>query len=190
VNLLAKTVFEHDPTCNWIVAGGDDTLPDPNKAPDEIALECEEYFGKVHALEARDDYGTWRKLRHQTFGVMQPTGCRFAGGSIDRIAGSPWLGREFCERMYGGTGPYFDGYSHMFLDEELQNVAIKLGVFWQRPDLTHQHNHFCRTPDGGVNWANPMPEHLKKWNTQQHWNESKALFLSRQATGFPGHEPI
>ena len=169
VNLLAKTILAKDPEAVWIVTGGDDTQPDARPA-DEIAVECAEHFGG-------------------TFGVMQPTGDRWAGGSIDRIAGSPWLGLEFCERMYQGNGPLFEGYSHMFVDEELQAVALALGVFWQRRDLTHHHNHYLRAQDG-VNWCAGVPPHLVQWNTQSHWNESQALFAARQAAGFPGHEPI
>jgi hypothetical protein len=84
----------------------------------QIAKECTAHFGG-------------------TFGVMQPTGDRWANGSIDRICGSPWLGREFCTRMYHGKGPMYGGYLHMFGDEELQHVATRLGVLWQRRDLTH-----------------------------------------------------
>ena len=49
----------------------------------------------------------------RTFGVMQPTGDRWGErngiATIDRIAGSPWMGREFCRRMYHGSGPMYNG---------------------------------------------------------------------------------
>ena len=130
----------------------------------------------------------------RTFGVMQPTGDRWGdhgegnGAVIDRIAGSPWMGREFCRRMYHGSGPLYNGYYHNFADEELQNVAQKLGVFWQRRDLIHEHRHWAR-PRGDVR---DMPEWAAKINdpAQSDWDKSKALFAARKAAGFPGHEPL
>jgi hypothetical protein len=165
VNALASEALRRDRGCNWIVIGGDDTEPDPNHVPEDIALDCEEHFGG-------------------TFGVMQPTGDRWADGSIDRICGSPWIGREFCQRMYGGNGPLWHEFSHMFVDEHLQGVAVKLGVLWQRRDLIHLHRHCLRTETHGVNWAQGLDAHLMRWNTQQHWNESKAIFQRLKAGGF------
>lgn len=172
VNALVKEVLALDPEYHWIAIGGDDTYPD-NHTPGDIARECTEHFGG-------------------TFGVMQPTGDRWADGSIDRICGSPWLGREFCERMYGGKGPLCDEYRHMFADEELFELAVKLDVLWQRRDLTHFHNHFCRV-ENAVDWDKgraTMPEFLREANSQEHWRKYKALFASRKAAGFPGYEPL
>lgn len=171
INMLSRLVLAHVPHAEWIVSGGDDTFPDPNHWAEEIAAQCREHF-------------------QGTFGVMQPTGDRWANGTIDRICGSPWLGRDFCLRMYGGNGPMCDLYEHMFGDEELQQVAIRTGVLWQRPDLTHLHRHYFRSPSNGVNYLAPIPRHMVEFNGQKHWNESQALYLSRQAAGFPGHEPL
>jgi hypothetical protein len=94
-NSLIMDVLAMDTACDWVVTGGDDTDPDPTKRADVIAAECSYHFTE----------GFWNQLGIQefsTFGVMQPTGDRFADGSIDRIAGSPWIGREFCKRAYGG----------------------------------------------------------------------------------------
>jgi len=180
INDLCKEVLAHDPSCDWIVTGGDDTLPDPNHTAEEIADNCSAYFANFD-----DD-------PMSTFGVMQPTGDRFAGGCIDRIAGSPWLGRSFCERVNGGRGPFWPEYTHCFGDEELQNVAIKLGVFWQRPDLIHKHMHFMRRDDSidSPAVARPIPQHLIEANSRPHWDKYKAIFEARKAAGFPGHEPL
>jgi len=164
VNYLAKRVLAENPDCDWIVCGGDDTWPEMNRLPMDISTECITHFG-----------GTW--------GVMQPTGDRWGDGSIDRICGSPWMGREFCDRINGGNGPLWHQYSHMFVDSELQEVATRLGILWQRRDLTHYHEHFMRKGE-------PMPEFLKAANSQSHWDRFKALFENRRAAGFPGHEPI
>lgn len=190
INKLVKTILKHDEDVDWVVSGGDDTLPDPDHTEEEIAAQCEDYFEEPGGV--KDGTRSWINA---TFGVMQPTGDRWGVGEhapdrtsayIDRVAGSPWLGREFCRRMYGGKGPMFEGYKHMFADEELQAVATKLGVFWQRPDLTQRHNHWAR-PRG--NRAD-MPGFAADINSPQHWQESKALFEQRKAAGWPGSEPI
>ncbi len=169
-NVLAREILKADPEAEWIVGGGDDYLPDLTHRAEDIARECTEHFGG-------------------TFGLMQPTGDRWGPAPdrayIDGIAGSPWMGREWCRRMYGGEGPMFGGYLHMFGDEELQNVAIKLGVFWQRRDLVQFHDHWGRNGR-----REDMPDFLRPVNTAQHWSESQRLFNRRRAAGWPGHEPI
>lgn len=203
VNLLVASTLAYSSSVEWFVTGGDDYFPDPTKRAEEIAVECNAQF-------ERHDGGLFH---HRTFGVMQPTGdrwgetacpaclrkllpsdgCQACGGTgrqatIDRIAGSPWMGREFCRRMYHGSGPMYNGYFHNFADEELQNVAIKLGVFWQRPDLVQEHRHWAR-PRG--DWKD-CPEWARKINDPRlsDWDKSKALFAARKAAGFPGHEPL
>jgi hypothetical protein len=198
VNELAALVLRLDEKCDWIVTGGDDTLPDPNKRADEIAEECSNLFAG-RSFRARRERGA--NLGHETglfsstFGVMQPTGDRWGGipqlpeghphrgPYIERVAGSPWLGREWCERMYGGDGPLWHGWRHMFVDQELQEVALRLGVLWQRPDLVQYHNHYARTP------GTKPPPYILHAVSAQHWAESQALFSLRKAAGFPGHEP-
>lgn len=171
VNTMALAVLrQNNLACDWIVTGGDDVLPDQNHTPEEIAAQCTEHFGG-------------------TFGVMQPTGDRWADGSIDRICGSPWMGREFCQRMYGGQGPLWPGWFHCFVDEELQCVAKRMGVLWQRPDLTHEHKHWIRR-DGpeDVDWEAVEPEHLKDKNVTLQ--RDRPLFNRRKIQGFPGHVPL
>jgi hypothetical protein len=173
VNALVAEILCRDSDAAWVVTGGDDTDPDNSHMAREIAEECSKHFTG-------------------TFGVMQPTGDRWDGGCIDRICGSPWLGREFCERANQGRGPLWYEYTHMFVDEELQNVAIGLGILWQRPDLTHIHHHFCRVGDR-VDWARgrqAMPEFLREANSLAHWEKFRALFQARRAAGFPGSEPL
>lgn len=166
INLLTREILSMDTDCQWVVTGGDDIEPDLAHSPDEIAAQLTSYFGG-------------------TFGVCQPTGDRWSWGGgpiIERIAGSPWLGREWCERAYSGNGPLYDGYLHCFSDEELQQVAIRLGVFWQRPDLIHLHQHWGRG-------AEPKPEW---WDgiAGADYHNARPLFELRRASGFPGHEPL
>lgn len=185
VNAMAYAVFADDPACDWIVATGDDTDPDPTKRAGEIARECSDYF-RQHAnlFDLRTTIAG-----RDTFGVMQPTGDPWRdtqGRIIERIAGSPWLGREWCRRINRGVGPLWPEYTHCFADEELQNVAIKLGVFWQRPDLTHHHDNWARERHERAD----MPAFLTEANSPEHWEKYSKLFAERKAAGFPGHEPI
>lgn len=187
VNALVTDVLETDPSCDWIVTGGDDILPDPNHTAEEIADSCTEHFGGPYAL-----YG--HKRPQNTFGVMQPTGDRWGdsprsrkefgedrGAYIDRVCGSPWMGREFCQRIYGGKGPLWPEYRHMYVDQELFDVATKLGILWQRRDLIHEHQHWGRSA------TQQIPEFLKSVNTPEHFAEAKALYDRRAAFGF---EPL
>ncbi len=208
VNFLASKIMQVEPSCDWIVTGGDDTLPDPNHTADQIAAQCSEKFYTAIECACPPNRPAWSEIpipspcgsgkdapswkRWSTFGVMQPTGDRFAGGSIDRIAGSAWMGREWCLRINQGKGPLWPEYFHMFEDEELQNVATKLGVFWQRPDLIHKHMHFQRESDAidSPAVAKPVPPHLVYANSKENWDKMKAIFDWRKANGFPGHEPL
>ena len=177
VNLLAKKVLDLDPSATWMIASGDDTDPDPHD-PQEIAQECLDHF-----------YGR--------FGVMQPTGDTWNCSptysdrpTIERVAGSPWLGRQWCRSAYGGRGPLWPEYYHNFADEDLQHVATKLGVFWQRSDLIHLHHNWARaeTIEERVRIAvQGPPEHLIAANA--HWTADEKLFFARRDAGFPGSDP-
>lgn len=183
-NLLARFVLEKFPDAQWIVGGGDDTLPDAGYTADAIAAQCDQHFG-----------GT---AKVGTFGVMQPTGDRWGddagsralfgehrGAMIDRFAGSPWMGREWCERAYGGRGPMFEGHHHCWADEELQCVAERLGVFWQRRDLCHLHEHWLR--DGVMDLAKAP----QSWAVADaDYRNGRALFEERKRLGFPGSNPL
>lgn len=194
VNRLIAEVMKHYPGAEWFVLGGDDTEPDMNYTAEEIARQCCEYFKTLHYPEWTSCKGRFTEMNQttSTFGVMQPTGDRWAKGSIDKIAGSPWIGREFARRMYQGNGPLWPDYTHNFVDQELQEVAIQYGVFQQRRDLIHLHRHFMRESDDLESNAvvNPTPPHLVKWTTREHWNQAKEIFTRRKALCFPGSEPI
>ena len=49
-NGLIKAVLAMDTACDWIVTGGDDTDPDPNKRAYEIAAECSEHFWENYCM--------------------------------------------------------------------------------------------------------------------------------------------
>lgn len=170
VNALALTVLSMDPACDWVVTGGDDVFPDTSKHPDRIARECSRYFGGEGVIRSED-----AECLFGSYGVMQPIGDSWGGG--DRVAWSPWMGREWCLKANQGAGPLHPDYFHMFVDEHLQGAAKAQGCFWQRKDLTHTHKHWVRE-------NRPMPGYLRAVNTDSHWNEAKAIFNRHQAGGF------
>ncbi len=168
INVLCKRILAEPQDGNWIVSGGDDTEPSDIE-PNEISAECTIHFGG-------------------SFGVMQPTGDKklWPGSAIDKFAGSPWMGREFCRRINGGNGPMREEFHHMHGDEALQCIAEKHGVFWQRPDLTHSHQHYLRP---GPSFTG-IPDFMKEPNSPQHWAKSSRIFNELKAANWPGSDPI
>lgn len=194
VNSLIQEILKNsvDRSARWFVIGGDDTLPDPNKRADEIASEIERWFEGGARIRGESCGCLTCKDRMGSVGVMQPTGDRFADGQIDRICGSAWIGRTFAERVYRGLGPLWPEYTHMFVDDELQQVAMKYGCFLQRPDLCQLHMQHARATDAIDSPAKDtmrIPPHIKHDGyTQEHWEKYERLFNRRKAEGFPGSE--
>jgi hypothetical protein len=175
VNLLADTILRNDPACDWIVIGGDDVEPDLAHTADEIAFECTRHFSG-------------------TFGIMQPIGHKWGdrqGPYIERVCGSAWIGREWCQRANQGRGPLFPEFEHMFVDQALQEVAVHLGVLWQHEGLNQIHRHWG-LPKPGERLAprDRMPAFLEKWNTPEHWNKSKTILDRLRKNGFKECLPI
>lgn len=168
VNWLARTVLAEHPDCQIIVTGGDDIDPDPRHDPAVLEREFLEHFAG-------------------SFGVMQPVGGEpwmvdaSGRGCAERVAGSPWMGREWCERANQGRGPLWPDFFHFYEDEFLQETATLLGVFWQRKDMEQFHAHWLRL-------GQKRPPHLDR--AQTDWANAKALFDQLKAAGFPGHEPL
>jgi hypothetical protein len=159
INALTKEVFIRHPETLACVACGDDT--DPCEVhPDIVVAGLIERFGG-------------------TFFVAQPTSDRWSdalGPIIDRIAGSPFIGREWCRRAHAGVGPYFPGLTHMGVDDAIKWAAEREGVYVTLPDIGHFHRHFTRTPSGGVSWEGGVPPHLRWCNTPEHWAEFQRTF--------------
>lgn len=163
INRLVAQILKNDPDAQWIVSGGDDTDPDLSHTPGDIATQCVAHFGG-------------------TLGVMQPTGDRWGDrGHVyaENVAGSPWLGREWCERAYQGKGPVCEEYRHYYGDEELQVVAKMLGRFEQRQDLIHYHDHYLRSK--GV-----RPRFHA--NANRLFAADGAIFKARKGRSFPGSQ--
>ena len=168
-NLMAREVLERYPETEWIVTGGDDMLPDPNRRADEIAAECSDHF--------------YRAL-HPTYGVMQPIGDKWGGNwqeNVHKICGSPWMGAEFVRRWNGGAGPLCTEYWHSYADEELYETVKGAGILWQREDLSQKHVHHLRE-------NRPQPAYMRE--SYNRFQADGAIFRQRKARGFPGWEPI
>lgn len=111
------------------------------------------------------------------FGVMHLAQFDLSGGAS---ADHPWIGNAYASRVNGGRGPIWPEYWHWFNDQEAREVAERLGVFWRRPELGQLHDHWTLHDKG-------RPPHLER--IVHRWPDARALFLCRQASGFPGHEP-
>lgn len=157
VNMLCREVVPS--SCDLIVSGGDDMLPDPNQTAQELA---DQFFARFS----------------DGFGVMQPHGDEFM--CAKRYCGSPFIGRAWFANMYGGRGPMYGGYHHNFADNELYWVAKGLGALWERPDLSHFHDHFTRTGEAEpAYWASVREKDLRDC----------LLYYARVHEHFPGHGP-
>ena len=155
-NYLAKQILETDLEAEIIVTGGDDVWPDTTKRADEIADEFVEHFGGM-------------------LGVMQPTKDLPPGHA--GLAWSPWLGRAWCERAFEGRGATEPAFWHYYGDLYLADAARRHGVFWERPDLKHEHRNWKEL---GVK----RPPHLT--GAKEMWQADKDLYDKLKAAGMPG----
>jgi len=158
VNMLCREVVPRN--CLIVVTGGDDMLPDPNHTAEQLA---EQFLARFS----------------DTFGVMQPHGDEYLASR--RYCGSPFLGRAWIDTMYGGAGPLFGNYFHNWADNELYWVARGLDALWERPDLSHYHDHFTRS-------GRQQPAY---WSgVKQKDLDDCLLYYARAQTGFAGHPPL
>lgn len=160
INLLCRDAVP--PSADIIVAAGDDMLPDPDHSAQELAVQFLDRFP-------------------DRFGVMQPIGDTYLNAR--HYAGSPWLGRAWCDAMYHDTGPFWPGYHHNWADNELYWLARCMDAFWERPDLTQRHEHFARAQA-----TNIAPAYWTA-SARGHDRRDVDLFIARAAAGFPGYEP-
>jgi len=158
VNRLSRVAIERGATI--VVAAGDDMQPEMGRDAAAIGRE----------FVARFPDG---------FGVMQPTGETLMHAS--NYCGSPWLGRAWCERMYGGAGPLWPGYRHNWADNELYWLARGMDVLWERAELTQRHVHFSVTGEA-------KPEYWEK-SAERNDCADAWMFVERAWLEFPGHAP-
>lgn len=189
VNILCRKILQLDPGMEWVVTGGDDQLPEHRYHAEYIGKRCSVYFG-LDGERRRALFGdpSIPALKHDTFGIMQPTGDLYSGNKetkapdILHSAGSPWMGRKWIETAYQGKGPLCEEYFHYFPDLELQMVAIKLGVFWQAEEFAQVHLHWSREKGG------KLPDYMQP--SYLRYDDDKITYHDRLANRFPGHEPL
>lgn len=162
--LIRRSCFGVRTAPSVVVTGGDDIFPDEHRTASEI----------------RD---TLYVLKPDGFFVAQPTGDVDKMPGTDKICGSPWFGRGWLDRGYGGHGPFCQDYFQFYGDEELHNVAKLTGALIQLPDVTQRHEHYHR-PGG--------PEKLdyQARNESHYWSRDQKVFLERQKKKWPGHKPL
>lgn len=153
---VAANILCHEVPSDIVVVVGDDLFPDPSRTAEEIGQEMILRFPDL-------------------FGVMQPTGDQY--GWTHKCAVSPWIGRGFIERAYGGIGPYWPGYFHYFSDQELQEYAVSIQAFQQRPDLTQFHDHWQRKK------GTFRPKYLRR--ARRLWEQDRNLFNERKRRLWP-----
>lgn len=167
MNWLARMAFDRMFAADVCLFAGDDMDPDPKLTAQELGAQYLERFP-------------------DGFGIMQPCGDR---QGIDksglpaarRICGSAWFGRGWATRAYRGNGPTDGRYWHFYADEDLKEVAERLGVLWWRPDVIQYHRHWS--------WGHmPIQDYHQK--NQQHWERDYRLFFESKAASFPEGEPL
>jgi hypothetical protein len=159
VNQMCRILFEAG--ADIVVTGGDDMYPDQKQNA--------QVLGRLFFKEFPDGYG-----------VMQPVGDIGIPGT-DKICGSPWIGKAFWERTYGGEGPFWHGYNSYYGDEEMFNVAKQLECLFQPKQVTQYHDHFSR-PGG-------LPKQSYQQRNERYWKQDQQLFFQRKAAGFPQAMP-
>jgi hypothetical protein len=96
-----------------------------------------------------------------------------------RICGSPTFGVEWANRAYQGAGPFADIYSSFYADEDLYNVASKLGLLVMEYSVRIFHKHWS--------WGHAQREGYHD-RAALNWERDKAIFMTRKAAGFPGSD--
>ena len=158
INQIARSAFLFGAdVCTFI---GDDMTP-PKQGAEEHTLR---YFARFP-----DGYG-----------MMQCTGDRQGekiGGKVnsERICGSPTFGRGWHEKAFGGTGGFPTAFSSFYADEVLKEVAERLGLLYQEPDLTIDHLHWSF----GRSVRQPYHERAEK-----NWQQDQAVFMKYKAEDF------
>ena len=167
-NFMARILTQGEESTGIVVYASDDIDPDPTHTADELSAQFVGHFPNY-------------------FGVMQPCGDKQgidATGkpAAARICGSPWLGREWVRRAFGGMGAVDSRFRQFYGDELLYEVSKKLGVLWMRPDLTQYHYHWS--------FGHERQQPYQRKNSEAHWQKDKDLFMAEKAAGFPNSEPL
>jgi hypothetical protein len=167
-----------------VIAGSDKILPDTRYGAEELGkafvMRFPRLFGVMHPVG-----DLWSP---EVSGPSAQEGMGMHGRKIHATARSDqrceglWMGRRFILEMNGGRAPISPKYRHFFGDHELFHVARKLGILWQRSDVTQERIHWSR-PGG------PSMDAYDQRNFDQWYESDLAMWKVRSRDNFPGHEP-
>lgn len=159
IGSLARQAFAHG--ADVVTCIGDDMMP-PEQGAEWVASD---YFAKF-----KDGLGVYQ-------------GCGDAQGmdgngvpAAARICGSPTFGPAWAARAYDGTGPFCTLYGSYYGDEDLFNVAGKLGRLHMEPSVSILHLHWS------WGWMKMQEYHARN---QVGWEADQRTFFARRAAGFP-----
>lgn len=110
-------------------------------------------------------------------GALQPTGDWYA--ALSWCCPSPVVDAEFAKRFNGGMGVFWPEYYHLYCDQEFRDVTRRIGCLVETDMIGFEHRHRTR------GHADQLPAEKRQKIVARH-DADKALFLSRQAAGFPG----
>lgn len=114
-----------------------------------------------------------------TLGVMQCAGDMWGGMAWAAVC--PAVGREYAQRINGGRGLYWPEYNHYFADQEIREVAERLGKFHLHTSLKIYHDHHTRGGRDGLTAQN-------RAHTQSKHERDRQIYNSRLSANFPNHE--
>ena len=162
IGTLARQAFAHG--ADVVTCMGDDMLP-PEQGAEWVALDYLARFPTGLGIyqgcgdeQGKDETGT---------------------PAAARICGSPTFGIEWSNRAYKGAGAFCDVYGSYYGDEDLFNVARRLGLLWLEPQVTILHLHWS--------FGHMQIQEYHQRN-QRGWERDQRIFFTRKAAGFPGSE--
>lgn len=109
-----------------------------------------------------------------TCGVVQPTGRWY--DAMKWCAPSPIIGREYIARFPQGV--FYSGYYHLYVDQELRDVAIRNGCYAETKSLGIDHRH------KSMGHPDRLPPEKREKNNARHRADAE-LYEKRLRTGFP-----
>lgn len=112
----------------------------------------------------------WAKFPNG-LGVMQPV-----GGAPPGDCPSPWVGRNFILRTYGGAGPFHERYFQYFGGRELFAVARSMDRLWLREDVAQP--RVTQTEQ----------DFFQKHNRGAYYARDAAIFAERSTVTVPPFE--
>lgn len=163
-NKIMKKLLTWDRSADFFIAGSDDIEPHQGLEIPKVIEELKQEYGE------------------DLYCVMQPIGDPYGG--INHCAPHPWIGRGWAKKQF----PLCPLYHHLYVDQELKDVAEAEGAFCTRSDIIQVHKHWGR--DGCSDF---LPEE-RRMAIKRHRLADKKLYDTRKAKRLLGivraYDPI